>query len=143
MAAVQHAPALPRAIVRHVPWTLLAALALLAAVSLGLLQVLQSSRAASAGYALRELDGERDALAVEVRLLEADVAAQARTDQVRTIAVERLGMVPPARTVRVTVAERGPAGIALPARYIVRPEPAPAPEAAWREALLRRLPGFD
>lgn len=143
MAAVQHAPTLPRVAVRHVPWTLLAALALLAAVSLGLLQVLQSSRAASAGYALRELDRERDALAAEVRLLEADVAAQARTDQVRRIAVERLGMVPPSRTVRVTVAERGPSGIGLPARYIVRPEPAAAPAPAWWEALLRRLPGFD
>ncbi|MBM4415708.1 MAG: hypothetical protein FJ035_05575 [Chloroflexi bacterium] len=143
MAAAQHAAALPRVAARHVPWTLLAALALLAAVSLGLLQVLQSSRTASAGYALRELERERDALAAEVRLLEADVAAQARTDQVRRIAIERLGMVQPARTVRVTVPERAPAGIAMPGRYVVRPEPTPALEVAWWEALLRRLPGFD
>jgi cell division protein FtsL len=143
MAAVQHAGALPGAAARRLPWTLFAALALLVAAGLGLLQVLQTSRAATAGYELRALERERAELAAEVRLLETDVAAQARTDQVQRIAVERLGMVPPERAVRVTVAERGPAGLGLPPRYVVEPEPLRPPSFAWWETLLRRVPGFD
>lgn len=128
---------------RHLPGTLIAGFALLVVAAVGLLQVLQTSRAATAGYELRALENERQTLSAEVRLLESEIAQQARVDQVRRTAVERLGMVPPLQTVHIAVDAPAPASMPLPERYIVDPQPIEAPSLSVWEQLLRKLPGFN
>lgn len=127
---------------RHLSGTLIAAVALLALAAVGLLQVLQTSRAATAGYQLTELENERQTLSAEVRLLEGNIAQSARSDQVRFQAIARLGMVPPAQTLHIQVDTPAPASMPLPERYVVDPEPLPVPSLSVWEQLLRRLPGF-
>jgi cell division protein FtsL len=116
---------------------------LLIVAAVGLLQVLQTSRAATAGYELRALENERQTLSAEVRLLESEIAQQARVDQVRRTAIERLGMVPPEQTVHITVDTPAPASMPLPERYIVDPQPIEPPSLSIWEQLLRKLPGFN
>jgi cell division protein FtsL len=128
---------------RQLPGTLIAGLALLIVAAVGLLQVLQTSRAATAGYELRALENERQTLSAEVRLLESEIAQQARVDQVRRTAIERLGMVPPEQTVHITVDTPAPASMPLPERYIVDPQPIESPSLSIWEQLLRKLPGFN
>lgn len=128
---------------RRLPGTLIAGFALLIVAAVGLLQVLQTSRAATAGYELRALENERQTLGAEVRLLESEIAQQARVDQVRRTAVERLGMVLPQRTVHIEVDSPAPASMPLPERYIVDPQPIEAPSLSVWEQLLRKLPGFN
>lgn len=132
--------ALPRA--PRVSRTLLAGVALLAAAAVGLLQVLQTSHAATAGYELRALERERADLSAQVRLLEADIASTAGEGQLRELAMRRLGMVAPQATVRIALDVPAPALPALPERYVVRPQPTAPPPLAWWEQLLRRVPGF-
>ncbi len=139
--AERAAPAIARP--RRLPGTLIAGIALLILAAVGLLQVLQTSRAATAGYELRALENERQALGAQVRLLESEIAQQARADQVRKTAVERLGMVPPQRTVHVSVDTPAPARMPLPERYVVEPQPIQAPSLSIWEQLLRKLPGFN
>jgi cell division protein FtsL len=128
---------------RRLPGTLIAGFALLIVAAVGLLQVLQTSRAATAGYELRTLENERQALAAEVRLLEAEIAQQVRVEQIRKVAVERLGMVPPQQTLNITVNRPAPASMPLPERYVVDPQPLESPSLSIWEQLLRRLPGFN
>lgn len=136
--------ALPRIVrPKHLPGTLIAGVALLIVAAVGLLQVLQTSRAATAGYELRALEDQRQALSAEVRLLESQIAQQVRVEQVRKTAVERLGMVPPEQTLHITVDQPAPASIPLPERYVVDPQPLEAPSLSIWEQLLRRLPGFN
>jgi len=139
--AERAAPAIARP--RRLPGTLIAGIALLILAAVGLLQVLQTSRAATAGYELRALENERQTLGAQVRLLESEIAQQARADQVRKTAVERLGMVPPQRTVHVSVDTPAPARMPLPERYVVEPQPIQAPSLSIWEQLLRKLPGFN
>lgn len=128
---------------RHLPATLVAGIALLILAVVGLLQVLQTSRAATAGYELRALENERQSLSAEVRLLESEIAQQTRVEQVRRTAVERLGMVPPQRTLRVEVDAAAPASLPLPERYVVDPQRIETPPLSFWEQLLRRIPGFN
>src|SRR4051812_5322139 len=96
--------ALPRiARPRHLSRTLIAGVALLILAAVGLLQVLQTSRAATAGYELNTLENQRQALSAQVRLLEGDIAQEARIEQVRYAAIGRLGMVPPKQTLHIQV----------------------------------------
>ena len=139
--ATGRVPALPSA--RGLSRTLLAGIALLIVAVVGLFQVLQTSRATTAGYELRSLERERAVLAAEVRILEADVAQQARVEEVRAAAIERLGMVKPEATVQITVPVQAPAVLALPERYVNRPDPVPPVELAWWERLLQKVPGFQ
>jgi len=127
----------------HLPGTLIAGVALLALAAVGLLQVLQTSRAATAGYELRALENERATLSAEVRLLESNIAQQVRVDQVRKAAVERLGMVPPEQTLHIAVDAPAPASMPLPERYVVEPQPLEAPSLSIWEKFLRTLPGFN
>jgi len=128
---------------RHVSGTLVAGIALLILAGVGLLQVLQTSRAATAGYELRSLENERQTLSANVRLLEAEIAQQTRVEQVRRVAVERLGMVPPQRTVHIAVGVTAPSAAPLPERYIVQPQRIETPPLSVWERFLRRLPGFN
>ena len=78
-----------------------------------------------------------------MRALEADIAQTSGEGQLRERAMRRLGMVPATNSVRITVDTPAPALPALPERYVVRPQPAPAPPLAWWEQLLRWVPGFN
>jgi hypothetical protein len=127
----------------HIPRTLLAGLALLFAATVGLLQVLQTSEAATAGYQLRALERERADLSAQVRSLEAQIAQTANEGHMRELAMARLGMVPAANKVTVKVDAEAPALPALPERYVVRPQSTPLPRMAWWEQILRFLPGFN
>ena len=117
--------------------------ALMGVATLGLLQVLQTSQVASAGFELRTLQTERTNLESQNRLLEADIAERSQLERVRAEAVNRLGMIEPERTLRLSVDEPAPSGVPLPRRY-VEEAPAIEPETApWWEPLLERIPGFD
>ncbi len=147
MAAIARAPeaAAGRGAVRapRVPALLLGGLALAALATVGLLQVLQTTRAAGFGYELRAFERERATLSAEVRLLEAEIAQISRLDYVRDQATGRLGMVPAERTLRIAVSAPAPRVIPLPERYVSN-EPAPVPvERTWWDRLLRGLPGFE
>lgn len=114
-----------------------AIVALLALAAIGPLQVLQTSETAATGYEIRDLERERARLAAEVRLLEADVAGMARVQEVERQATERLGMVRPEETMRLSVGVPAPESPPLPERYIVRTEPTPtvAHESWWEQLL--------
>lgn len=147
MAAIARAPeaAAGRGAVHapRVPALLLGGLALSVLAAVGLLQVLQTARTAGFGYELRAFERERATLSAEVRLLEAEIAQISRLDNVRNQAIERLGMVPAERTLRIAVSVPAPRVIPLPERYVgVEPAPAPAERTRW-ERLLGGLPGFE
>src|SRR3982751_2087463 len=78
----------------RIPTLLLGAMVLASVAGVGVFGVMQTSRAASAGYEIRNLEQERDGTSAEVRLLEADVASMTQMERVRREAVTRLGMVP-------------------------------------------------
>lgn len=128
---------------RQISGTLLAGIALLILAGVGLLQVLQTSRTATAGYELRALETERQTLSAEMRLLEAEIAQQTRVEQVRRTAVERLGMVPPQRTIHIAVGVTAPSSAPLPERYVVQPQRIETPPLSFWERVLRRIPGFN
>jgi len=128
--------------VSRIPRTLLAAVALLLAGAVGLLQVLQTSNAAAAGYELRTLERERSSLSAQVRLLEAEIATTAAEGQTRAQATQRLGMVPAKNTIHLAVDAPAPAQPALPKRYVVRPQATEPPPLAWWEQALQYVPGF-
>lgn len=123
--------------------TLIVGLSLMVIATLGLLQVLQTSQLATAGFELRTLQSERTRLESEIRLFEAGIAERSQLGRVLDEAVNGLGMVEPERTLRLTVDEPAPNGVRLPRRYV---DPVPAFEEAvapWWEPLLERIPGFD
>lgn len=118
-------------------------LALSAVAVLGLLQVLQTSHVATAGFELRTLQAERSTLQSEIRLLEAGVAERSQLELIRTEAVDRLGMVEPAQTLHVTIDEPAPNGISLPRRYVDEPPLIESEPVSWWIPLLERIPGFE
>ena len=144
MAAVAGAPGVTTT-GAHAPRVLglaLGGLLLIAVASVGLLQVMQTTYAAGTGYAVRALEQERMALAAEVRLLEAEVALMTPLSEIRTIATERLGMVPPRETITIAVSVASPAVAPLPERYVAQSQHRLV-STAWWERLLGALPGFE
>ena len=132
----------PRALLRGVS-LLLGAVALLGLAGVGSLQVLQSSRTATAGYELRTLERQRAELGAGVRLLEAEIARMANLEAIHAAAIERLGMVPPERSLRIAVAVPAPLVVPMPERYVKQAAPLPAEHVPWWERLLRSVPGLD
>jgi cell division protein FtsB len=122
---------------------LLVGLILLGVALLGLLQVLQTSQVASTGFELRNLQIQRTQLESEIRLLEAGIAERSELERVRDEAVNRLGMVEPDQTLRVTVDTAAPSEVPLPRRYVEEAPPIEQESAPWWEPLLERIPGFD
>ncbi len=135
-------PAVP-GLATRIPLIFLALLVLTAVTATGLLQVLQTSRTATIGYEMRQLENERATLAAEVRLLEAEIAQISVIDQIRQQAVERLGMVEPEQTLQIAVTMPAPTRIPMPERFVSWDPPSPLTPAAWWEQLLNRLPGFN
>lgn len=128
---------------RRISGTMIVALALLAVASAGIFQVLQSSRVAEVGYALRALEEERTSLDANIRLLEARIAQSSNLVHLRQQAVDRLGMVPAEDTLRITVDVPAPQVVPLPRRYVQIPEREAVPEPAWWEEFIGSIPGFD
>ncbi len=128
---------------RRLSRTMVVALALLAVASAGIFQVLQTSRIAEVGYALRDLETERESLDAQIRLLEARVADSSDLEHLRQQAVGRLGMVPSEDSLRIEVDTAAPDVVPLPRRYVQTPEHGVPPEASWWEELIGSIPGFD
>ena len=122
---------------------LLSVTALLALAGVGSLQVLQSSRTATVGYELRTLQSHRTELGARVRLLEAEIAQMADLDVVYMTATERLGMVRPEQSLRITVVVPTPAVIPMPERYAEQVAPLPTKNISWWKSLLGSVPGLD
>jgi cell division protein FtsL len=128
-------------LLRRLPGLFLASLALAAVAGVGLLQVLQSSRAASAGYEIHRLEDRRDELNAQIRLLEVEVANMSHSDRIQQQATTRLGMVPVERTMKVAVGVPAPRVAPLPERYVPAIEvigPLPRP---WWIGLLESVLG--
>ena len=128
-------------LLHQLPGLLLAALALGAVAGVGLLQVLQSSRAASAGYEIRRLEDQRDDLRAKTRLLEVEVANMAQADRIRQQATTRLGMVPAEQSMRVAVGVPAPRVAPLPERYIPAVKAIAPTNPPWWSLLLENLLG--
>ncbi len=124
----------------RLPPVLMSGLILLTVGVFGLLQVMQTSDLATAGFELNQLHAERAALVSEIRLSEAELAGKLRLDWVRDQAVTRLGMVEPEQQMRISVNRPAPVLTPLPRRYVSPIEPIEAGPAAWWEPLVERLP---
>ena len=126
------------------PALLVSALLLAAVGGVGLLQVLQTSRAASMGYELTALERERAQLSAEVRMSEAEIASAIHIDHIREEATTRLGMVRPEQTMQVAVNAPAPRVVPLPERYVAQVEAPPVVERrSWWEDLLRAAPWIE
>jgi cell division protein FtsL len=120
-----------------------AALAVLVLASLW--QVLQTSDATTTGFEIQRLERQRDALQAEVHSLEAEVADLSSLNRIDREARERLGLMPPARTVYLKVDRPLPERQGIPTRY----QPAPVgddaltpPSESWWRGVLRALLPF-
>ncbi len=129
-----------RRLLGRLPGVALATLALTVVTATGVLQVMQASRAASSGYEIGRLEDQRDRLNAEIRLLEVEVANMSHSDRVRQQATDRLGMVPPERSLRVAVGVAAPRGMPLPARYAPEVEVLGPMQRPWWAMLLESLP---
>lgn len=109
-------------------------------------QVLQTSDATTTGFTIQRLERQRDALQAEVHGLEAEVAALSSLDRIDREARERLGLVPPARTMYLDLDRPVPDRQGIPTRYQPAPvdEAAPGPprESWWRGVLRALLPFY-
>ncbi|HXF50584.1 MAG TPA: septum formation initiator family protein [Dehalococcoidia bacterium] len=109
-------------------------------------QVLQTSDATTTGFAIQRLERQREALQAEVHNLEADVAELSSLDRIDREARERLGLVPPARTVYLKLDRPVPERQGIPTRYQPAPvddvAPEPPREPWWRGALRALLPFY-
>ena len=124
--------------VRLGPFLLIAVAAL---VIVGLLRVVQTSQATTAGFAVQALQQEKLEVETELRQLEADVALLSSLARVEREA-QRLGLVLPAAQASVRVNVALPATNALPARFA--PEDAEESTGSggtsWWRSLLKPLP---
>jgi cell division protein FtsL len=127
---------------RRISRLMLLSLALLLVAALGVFQVLQTSRVASVGYTLRNLEVERQIVEADIRMLEAQIASSSNLDHLRRTAETRLGMLPADETVRVRVGVPAPSTVPLPRRYVRLPEREPIPARVWWEHVLEAIPGL-
>jgi cell division protein FtsL len=129
-----------RRLVGRLPGVALAVIALAGVTATGVLQVMQASRAASSGYEIGRLEDQRARLNAEIRLLEVEVASMSHSDRVRQQATDRLAMVPPDRSVRVSIGVPAPRGVPLPGRYVQDVEVVGPLQRPWWAKLLESLP---
>lgn len=116
--------------------------ALLALASVGLFQVLQTTRVTAVGYRVRTLETERQTLDADIRLLEAQIATSSNLERLQQDATTRLGMVPAPSRVTVAVDVPAPAVVPLPRRYVVPTQREAPPSTSWWEELLGKVPGL-
>ena len=113
--SIARAGARPAPSLRLVPVLLIAGAAI---VIIGLLQIVQTSEATTASFAIQRLEQRRLELEASVRGLEADVAALSSLERIERES-QRLGLVPPAaqETVEVNVPRTGGDEHLLPSRF--------------------------
>ncbi len=120
--------------VRFGPLLLIAVAAL---VVVGLLRVVQTSQATTAGFAVQVLQQDKLELETSVRQLEAEVAALASLARVEREAT-RLGLVPPSQESSVQVNVAPTVSGLLPSRFAPPPVEAPAATTSnswWRDLI--------
>ncbi len=125
--------------VRFGPFLLIAVAAL---VIVGLLRVVQTSQATTAGFAVQVLQQEKLEVETALRQLEADVALLSSLERIEREAL-RLGMGPPAAQASVRVNVALPAANALPTRFAPEEgaeESADSGATSWWRILLKPLP---
>jgi cell division protein FtsB len=107
------------------------------AVTIALLQVLQSSNFANTGHQLQKLESEKTDLQAQQHQLESEIAALASLDRT---ARERLGMVPAKNIQYVTVNVPAPDEPLLPRPLLKMTAPVEAPSEPWWKSLWKALP---
>lgn len=127
---------------RRISRLMVVALALLMLASVGLFQVLQTTRVTAVGYEVGTLEHEHQALEADIRLLEAQIASSSNLEHLEQDATTRLGMVPAPSRVTVSVDVPAPAVVPLPRRYVVSPTHEALPGTSWWEDLLGKVPGL-
>jgi cell division protein FtsL len=111
--------------------------AFLVIAAVGMLQVLQTSNATTAGYSLSRLETNKMEVQAEVHQLEADVASLTSMERIEQEARGRLGMVPAESTLTLEVHKQPPEQQLVPRRFLSTEEEAPTTESQpwWRELL--------
>jgi cell division protein FtsL len=109
------------------------------AVTIALLQVLQSSNFANTGHQLQILEQQKTDLTAQQHQLEAEVAALASLDRTERAARDRLGMVPARNIQYVSVNVEAPDEPLLP-RPLLKLKPAEVPSEPWWRSLIKALP---
>jgi cell division protein FtsL len=108
----------------------------------GLLQLMQTSRATTASFKIEQLEQQKLELETSVSQLEVDVAGLSSLSRVQQEA-QRLGLRPPAAREVVEVSVPGPTGDStqIPARFLPKDEPKPAAgeqkSSPWHDLLKR------
>ena len=115
------------------------AIALIGAVAIALLQVVQSSGFAHTGQQMQRLDSQRTSLQAQVYDLEAEVAALSSLDRTERVARESLGMIAARNIDYISVEVEAPSGPLLP-RPIQMSQAKPAADEPWWQSLLKALP---
>ncbi len=125
--------------VRFGPLLLIAVAAL---VIVGLLRVVQTSQATTAGFAVQALQQDKLEVETALRQLEADVALLSSLERIEREA-QRLGLAPPAEQASVRVNAALPAANMLPTRFAPEEdaeESAGSGATSWWRSLLKPLP---
>ncbi len=125
--------------VRFGPFLLIAVTAL---VIVGLLRVVQTSQATTAGFAVQVLQQDKLEVETALRQLEADVALLSSLERIEREA-QRLGLAPPSAQASVRVNVALPAANALPTRFVPEEdaeESAGSGATSWWRSLLKPLP---
>ncbi|MCH8026413.1 MAG: hypothetical protein IH866_06415 [Chloroflexi bacterium] len=124
--------------VRFGPFLLIAVAALLI---VGLLRVVQTSQATTAGFAVQALQQDKLELETSLRQLEADVALLSSLARIEREA-QRLGLAPAAEQAPVRVNVALPAVNTLPTRFLAEDaeESTDSSATSWWRSLLKPLP---
>ena len=124
--------------VRLGPFLLIAVAAL---VIVGLLRVVQTSQATTAGFAVQALQQDKLEVETALRQLEADVALLSSLERIEREAL-RLGLAPPSVQASVRVNVALPATNALPTRFAAEEaeESTGSGATSWWRSLLKPLP---
>ena len=115
------------------------AAALLTAVAIALLQVVQSSSFAHTGQKMQQLEAERVSLKAEVHDLEGQVASLSSLERTEQVATQKLGMIRARNVSYLSVGVEAPQGALLPRPLVVPPEESVSDEPWW-ESLYKALP---
>ena len=125
-----------------IPISAIVVAAAVAVVVIGLLQIMQTSRATTANFRIQQLEQQKLELDASVRQVEADVASLSSLGRVQREA-QRMGLVPPSSSTTVTVnapPPQAPAGH-LPSRFAPQPHIEKGQQgSSWWQDLLKVLP---
>jgi len=116
------------------------AISITIAVTIALLQVLQSSNFANTGHQLQKLETQKTDLLAQQHQIESEIAALASLDRTERAARDRLGMVPAKQIQYVTVNVQAPDEPLLPRPILKSTAPTEEPSEPWWKSLWKALP---